>query len=145
MTDPAKVDRTERVTIVTNEGGLRFTSVIRGHRVPTDQPERGGGTDEAVAPMELLSASLGSCIALYAHQFCVARDLSPAGLRVEVRTETAKAPGRIARFDVTVVLPDDLPAEYLPALERAVRACPVHNTLTHAPEITVDLVATAAV
>lgn len=145
MTVQVPTERPERVTVVTNEGGLRFTSQIRGHRVVTDQPERAGGTDEAVTPLELLSASLGSCIALYAHQFCVARNLSPAGLRVEVRTETAKAPGRIARFEVIVVPPDDLPAEHLPALTRAARACPVHNTLTHPPEITVDLVAPAAV
>jgi putative redox protein len=143
MTEPAEHARPERVTVVTNEGGLRFTSEIRGHRVPTDQPERAGGADDAVTPLELLSASLGSCIALYAHQFCAAREIPVEGLRVEVRTETARAPGRIARFDVRLFLPADVPEQYMPALERAVQSCPVHNTLTHPPEITLDLVAPA--
>lgn len=143
--DPVQQEWPDRVTIVTNEGGLRFTSEIRGHTVATDQPARAGGADEAVTPLELLGASLGSCIALYAHQFCAARGLSPAGLRVEVRTQTAKAPARIARFDVSVIVPDDVPPEYLPALERAVRACPVHNTLAHAPVIDVELVAPVTV
>jgi putative redox protein len=129
----------EKVTIITTEGGLRFTAEVRGHRIETDQPEHAGGADSAAMPLELLGASLGTCIALYAHQFCATRGLSARGLRVEVRTDTVKPPYRIGRFDVTVELPDGLPEEYRAAMDRAVRACPVHNTLTHPPEISVRL------
>jgi putative redox protein len=134
----------DSVTIVTAGGGLRFTAEIRGHRVATDQPVAAGGDDAAATPLELLSASLGTCIALYAHQFCAARGLPHAGLLVEVRAEPARAPYRIGRFGVRVVLPGELPAEYRPALERAVRTCPVHNTLSDPPAIDVDIVEPAA-
>jgi putative redox protein len=130
-----------RVAVIASEGGLRFTAEIRGHRVPTDQPERAGGADTAAMPLELMAASLGTCIALYAHQFCAARGIPDPDLAVEVRYEMARAPARIGRFDVAVRLPDDFPEQYRAAVERAVRTCPVHNTLTHAPEINVELLA----
>jgi putative redox protein len=135
----------DRVAIITGAGGLRFNTEIRGHTVVTDQPERGGGTDTAPTPLDLLPVALGSCIILYAHQFCAARKISDEGLRVEVRWETANAPKRISRFDVRVILPDGLPDEYRAAIERAVLACPVHNTLAHAPELNIELLAAAGV
>jgi putative redox protein len=135
----------DRVAIITGAGGLRFTTEIRGHTIVTDQPERGGGTDTAPTPLDLLPVALGSCIMLYAHQFCATRQIPDEGLRVEVRWETANAPRRISRFDVQVILPDDLPEEYRAAIERAVLACPVHNTLGHAPEMNIELLAGAEV
>jgi putative redox protein len=135
----------DRVAIITGAGGLRFNTEIRGHTVVTDQPERGGGTDTAPTPLDLLPVALGSCIILYAHQFCATRKISDEGLRVEVRWETASAPKRISRFDVRVILPDDLPEEYRAAIERAVLACPVHNTLAHAPVMNIELLAGAEV
>jgi putative redox protein len=137
--------RATNAAVITLEGGLRFTADIRGHRVPTDQPVTVGGEDTAAMPLELLAASLGTCIALYAQQFCAVRGLPHAGMRVEVAWETAKGPKRISRFDVKVILPGDLPDDYRPALERAVRTCPVHNTLQHPPEMTVELLTPAPV
>jgi putative redox protein len=137
--------RTEKVTVITMDGGLRFTADVRGHQVPTDQPERAGGADSAATPLEMLGVSLGACVALYAHQFCATRGLPSDGLTVEVRTESAKAPYRVGRFDVRVILPLGLPEEYRAAMDRAVRSCPVHNTLTHPPEIQVELLAPAGV
>jgi putative redox protein len=125
----------EKLAVITAEGGLRFSAEIRGHRVPTDQLPWAGGEDTAVTPLELLGASLGTCIALYAHQFCTARGIDATGLGITVGYETAKAPKRIARFDVQVSLPPDFPGEYRQAMERAIKTCPVHNTLLHPPEI----------
>ncbi|CAN5617471.1 hypothetical protein BH23GEM9_BH23GEM9_33780 [soil metagenome] len=135
----------DRIAIITADGGLRFTADIRGQRVTTDQPASAGGDDSAAMPLELLPAALGTCIALYAHQFCAARGIPDAGLRVEVGWATAKAPKRISSFDVSVTLPDEMPDEYRAALERAVRTCPVHNTLTHPPELNIELLASVSV
>lgn len=129
----------EHVAIITGSGGVRFRADIGGHTVETDQPVRGGGADSAPTPLDLMPVALGSCIALYAHQFCVTRNIPDDDLRVEVRWSTLSGPKRIGRFDVRVILPDSLPAEYRTALERAVLTCPVHNTLTHAPAINVEL------
>ena len=67
---------------VTHLGGRRFASQIRTHTVVTDQSVRAGGEDSAPSPLELVSAALGSCIAVYVHQFCESRGL-PQSIRDE--------------------------------------------------------------
>ncbi len=123
--------------VVTHEGGVKFAAQIRGHRVVVDQPMGGGGEDSAPMPLELLGASLGTCVALYVQQFCHARGLPYQGMRVEV--EPRGAQGRIGRFDVRVVMPEPLPPQYAQLLERVARSCPAHNTLAHGAEVAVDI------
>lgn len=129
--------------IVTHEGGVRFAAQIRGHRLIVDQPHGGGGEDLAPMPLELLGASLGTCVALYVQQFCHARGLPYEGMRVEVQPQAAQ--GRIERFAVRVVLPEALPPHYAELLERVARSCPAHNTLAHGAEIAVDIEVPASV
>jgi putative redox protein len=123
--------------VVTHEGGVRFAAQIRQHRLIVDQPRGGGGDDSAPMPLELLGASLGTCVALYVQQFCHARGLAYEGMRVEVDPQPAQ--GRIGRFDVRVVLPEPLPPQYAQLLERVARSCPAHNTLAHGAEIAVAI------
>ena len=81
---------------VTHEGGVKFAAQIRAHRVLVDQPVRGGGEDSAPTPLELLGASLGTCVALYVQQYCDSRGLPYAGMSVEVEQLGATNP-RFAR------------------------------------------------
>ena len=50
-------------TILLNSG-LTTQSVTRGHLVTNDMPIEEGGKDMGMKPIELLLASLGSCIAI---------------------------------------------------------------------------------
>jgi putative redox protein len=129
--------------VITHEGGVRFAAQIRQHRLIVDQPAAGGGQDAGPMPIELLGASLGTCVALYVQQFCHARNLPYAGMRVEV--DPRGAHGRIGRFDVRVVLPEALPPHYAQMLERVAQSCPAHNTLTHGAEVAVSIELPAAV
>jgi uncharacterized OsmC-like protein len=124
---------------VTHEGGLRFAAQIRSHRVLTDQSVRAGGGDTAPSPIELMSASLGSCVALYVYQFCLSRGLAYDGMRIEVMPHHATSPNRIDALDVTVRLPADLPPRAMEMLERVVRSCPAHNTLAHGAAVSVSI------
>lgn len=123
------------VLTAAHAGGLRFAAEIRGHRIETDQPVHGGGEDGAAMPLELLAASLGTCVALYVHHFMLSRNLSTEGLRVEVSTEMAQKPKRIGVFAVRVLIPEGTPEEYRERIERVAASCPAHNTLSHPPEI----------
>jgi len=125
--------------VVSWEGGARFTADIRGHKVTVDQPEKGGGEDRAPMPVELLPASLGTCVALYVQRFLATRQLDASGLTVEVTSVGAPNPNRIARFGVEVKIPGGVPEKYRDAVRRAAEGCTVHHTLTHAPEIVVDV------
>jgi len=133
-----------RIITVTRDGGLRFVAELRGHIVETDQGLRGGGDDSAPSPLEMIPTALGTCVALYAHQFCLARGIPDDDVTVEVSYETAPSPKRISRLDVVVRLPDGFPAAYRAAMERAVRTCPVHNTLAHGPAMDIRLEAPTA-
>jgi putative redox protein len=126
--------------VITHDGGLRFVANIRGHRVETDQPERAGGADSGPMPLELLGASLGTCIALFVHQFCAAREIATEGLQVELTTQGAQEPPRIGVFHVRLTLPAGFPDRYRGAVERVARSCTVHNTLVGGAGLEVELV-----
>ena len=121
--------------VVTHEKGLGFAAQIRQHRLATDQSALAGGEDTAPSPTELISAALGSCIALYVYQFCVSRGLPHDGMRVEVTPQSVANPNRIASLSVTVWLPGELSPHTRLMLERVVQSCPVHNTLAHGASV----------
>lgn len=125
--------------VVTHEGGLRFAAQLRSHRIVVDQPITGGGEDTGPMPLELLGASLGTCVALYVQQFCQSRGLATEGLRVEVEQYGARTPNRIGEFKVHVRLPAELPEELAPILERVARSCPAHHTLEMGAAVSIDV------
>jgi len=125
--------------VVTHEGGVKFAAQVRSHRILVDQPLRAGGEDAGPAPIELLGAALGTCVALYVQQFCHTREISHDGMRVEVEQQGAANPNRVARFAVRIVLPAGVPERYAEMLERAARSCPAHNTLARGAEVDVRI------
>lgn len=51
-------------TVTTWEDGARARTVARSFEIETDEPTPLGGTDQAVDPMELQLASLGTCLTI---------------------------------------------------------------------------------
>jgi putative redox protein len=125
--------------VVTHQSGVRFAAQIGAHELILDQPLRGGGHDAGPSPIDLVGAALGSCIGLYVHKFLVARNVAVEGLRVEVTQHAVHHPHRIARFDVHVILPGEIPMLYKPMIEAVARVCPVYNTLAAAAEIVISI------
>ena len=125
--------------VVTHDSGVRFAIRIRSHELFVDQTVNGGGCDSAPTPIELLSASLASCIAYYVHHFFHTRGLPADELRVEVAQTSARDPHRVESFSVTVFLPADIPDRYLPLIQRVIDACPAHNTLTMGANVSVKI------
>jgi len=125
---------------VTWDGGLQFSAEIRGHRLTVDQPVEAGGLDGGPMPIELVPASLGTCVALFVKQFLATRDLDSTGLTVEVRAHSMSNPHRLGRFDVRVLIPAGVPEKYRDAVRRAAESCTAHHTLTHQPEIAFSIV-----
>lgn len=130
-------DANAKPIVVTHLGGMQFGADVRGHRIVVDQPVKVGGQDSAPTPIELLTSSLGCCIAFYVQQFCHARSLPYRGMSVEVTPKSTA--GRIDRFMVRVIMPEPLPARETEILERVARSCPAHATLAHGAEITVGI------
>ncbi len=123
--------------VVTHEGGVRFAAQVRSHRIVVDQRAGREATDAGPTPIELLGAALGTCVAYYVNEFCHSRGVAPDGLCVEVEQHGVSNPPRIGRFAVRVTLPGGFPEHLRGLIERVVRSCPAHNTLTQAADVEV--------
>ena len=115
-------------------GDVRFEASARGHRVVCDQPPDNGGSDCGMTPPEYLLVSLGTCAGFYAAQYLKTRSLPVQGLEVKVTGEKAAHPARLGRLRIEVIAPG-LDPHHEAGILRAVKACLIHNTLLHAPEI----------
>jgi len=124
---------------VTHDSGDRFDIAIRGHVVQVDQPESDGGSDTAPTPTELFVASLASCVAFYARRYLMRHDLPQEGLTVTAQALAGSKPSRVASMTITLALPGGVPEEKRQALLAVASHCTGHNTLTHPPEVLVQL------
>lgn len=113
---------------------------MRGHVVATDQPIEAGGTNEAPSPFELFFVSLATCAGYYALRFCESRELSTAGLGVELEVEREGGHGPIAAVRIQVTLPEEFPERYREPLLRAVDQCAVKKFVLAPSPIEVTLV-----
>jgi len=119
-------------------GGSKFEILARGHRLLCDQPLDNGGDDMGISPPEFLLASLASCAAYYAAQYLKTRSIPADHLRVKVTAEKAKQPARLGSFQIEVTAPG-LNEMQEAGIERAVKACLIHNTLLNTPRIEVGV------
>jgi uncharacterized OsmC-like protein len=126
-------------------GAVQFEMKTRGHTVVSDQPAENGGSDEGMTPPEFLLAALGSCAAYYAVEYLKTRKLASAGTRVVVSAEKAKNPARLDNFQVRVQVPVTLTTEQQQGIQRAIEKCVVHNTLTHSPKISTEVVSETSI
>jgi putative redox protein len=125
---------------VSYKNNFKFEATARGHTIVGDQAYEDGGNDAGMTPPEWFLASLGSCIGFYALKYCQARSLDPTGLKVDVSAQ--KIIEQIPRLDTMKIhlsLPIALDTHHQQGLERAVKACLIHNTLTHPPQITMEI------
>jgi putative redox protein len=118
----------------------RIALSMRGHEIVVDQPAADGGGDCGPAPTELFVASLAGCVAFYAHRYLARHDLPEEGISVDVSYAMSTGhPARIESMDVRIHVPDQVPAERLPALLAVASGCTVHNTLRRPPHIEINL------
>lgn len=120
-------------------GGMQFEIKARQHTIVSDQPLENGGFDEGMTPPELLLASLGSCAGFYAAQYLRKHKLASEGTLVRVFADKAKDPARLDNFRIEVQIPTELTEAHRTGVEESVHRCLIHNTLLHAPKITMGV------
>lgn len=109
-----------------------------GQTLHTDAPKEVGGNGQTFSPTDLLGAALASCIATVMGMYAAKKGIDLRGMQLEIDKEMSKAtPRRIGSFTIQVWIPLALPQEDRDKLERAAKACPVHQSLH--PEIDVDI------
>jgi uncharacterized OsmC-like protein len=120
--------------VIQHLGKVRFEARAGSHTLISDQPAANGGDDGGMTPPELLLAALGTCAGYYAAQYLSARSLSADGLEIRVTAKKAQQPARLGSFRIEVTAPV-LDEKHQAGLDRAVKACLIHNTLLRTPEI----------
>lgn len=123
---------------ITYEEKVRFRAEARGHQVFCDQPVSSKGEDAGMTPPEFLLVSLGTCAGYYAVEYLKTRNLPTDGLEVNVEAAKATGPARLGEFHITVHTPE-LDQRHRDGVLRAVKACLVHNTLAHPPQIAIEI------
>lgn len=123
---------------ISHRGGVEFAAEARGKTVWSSATKGVGGADDALMPTELLLASLGTCAGYYAAQYLRKNNLPMDGLNVRVRADVLKEPSRLGNFRIFVTAPGAGEA-HREALMAEVLHCTVHATLTHPPDIAVEL------
>lgn len=124
---------------VSHKEGDLFEIAVRDHLLHVDQPVDAGGSDAAPTPVELFVASLASCVAHYVRRFLVRHSLPTEGMTVDAEFTMADRPARVDEINVSIGLPEGVPAERRPALLAVASHCTVHNTLEDPPEVSIDV------
>ena len=125
---------------VTYLGGESYAAATGSHAVRTDQPAAAGGAGAAMTPVELLVASLSSCVAFYAGRYLARHGLDRGGL--EVTADYALAtdrPARVGGVSLKIRVPGGVPPSREAALLAVASHCTVHNTLRCAPDVAIEL------
>ncbi len=112
-----------------------YSLKIGRHETMTDMSKEDGGGDQGFEPIQLLAGSLCSCVAMTIQIYCEHHEIPSSGIEVNAVVTLGDKPKRIQNIAVDVKLPEDFPEERRERIEKIARKCPVHNTLTNAPDI----------
>jgi len=126
------------------EGGLKVSARVGDHLIRTDQPEYAGGENSAPAPMDLFLASLATCSALYAQEFCEKRNIDTTGLGMVMEVEKDRQRRIYSPIRIILQLPRGFPEKYRDAIVRAVGLCAVKRHMEQKPDFEITVVSPAA-
>jgi uncharacterized OsmC-like protein len=124
---------------VTYRGGTRFDIAGGGHVVVADQPVEDGGQDAGMSPVVLFVGSLASCVAYFVGRYCARHKISCDGFTVEADWSYAEQPHRVGAVTMRINLSATLTAAQRERLLKVAHGCTVHQSITVAPAVTIDL------
>lgn len=124
---------------IKHEKGFQVSAAVRNHRLTLDTPADEGGTDCGPAPVELLTAALGSCMAMHIAKYCETAKLPHEGFTIDLDFQLASDPLRVGALTVDITLPPGIPDNRREAIKRAALQCTVKNSLKESTSIDVEV------
>jgi len=120
---------------------MRISVKLEDMKLVAESGERKAYMDgvDSLAPLELFIASLGGCVAAFVMSHCKAVGIPHEDLVVDVDWEKAEDGRRVAKVDIRVRIPSDLPENRRKALLRVAEHCTVHNSIINKPEINISI------
>lgn len=126
-------------------GDMLFETQLGNHTLRIDVPAAMGGSDRAPTPPELFIASLGSCVAAFAAQYCQRAGIRSEDMTVTVNFDKVENPTRLTNLHITINLPHGVCGDREGALLRVAEHCPVHETIAALGEVHFEIVDAEAV
>ena len=124
---------------IKHEKGYRVTATVRNHTFTVDMPADMGGTNAGPEPLELLTAALGSCMAMHIAKYCEMAKLPHEGFTIDLDYQVAEDPHRIGSLTVDVTMPPGIPDKRKEAVKRAAMRCTVKNSLRENTPVDVEI------
>jgi uncharacterized OsmC-like protein len=121
-----------RVTL-TGEESLRVEPTSGQLTIEAPSP------DVQYSPFHMLGSALGACTLSVLLSWASNKNLEADDLKIDVSWSFVEGQHRVGSMNVRLLWPG-LSAELWPRAIRAANLCPIHHTLTHPPEITVEAV-----
>ncbi|WP_263788168.1 OsmC family protein [Salinibacter grassmerensis] len=146
--DPSKADFSFTTT-TRWQGGAQSETEARGRTISADEPEDLGGQDSAIDPVELLLASLGSCLSIGLVTQAAKRDVDFNDFEIEVTgdldlrgylgVDDTVRPG-FTNIEYTVRIDSDAEPEVLhEILEAAEAGSPMYDNILNGVSVTSNL------
>lgn len=129
-----------KVITVSFPGGKKVDVKIGRATVKTDQSVRNGGEGSAPEPFQHFLASIAACTAVYALEFCTARELSLEGMEFRMICELDPKSRRYRKMILELTLPRGFPEKFRPAITRAMDLCAVKRHIVNSPEFEIRTV-----
>ncbi|MDA0999073.1 MAG: OsmC family protein [bacterium] len=119
--------------------GKRIEATARGNRLVVDQIYADGRESGGFRPTELILSGIGACMMGTVLGFCENMKIPVEKFSISVEGVRGTKPERISEIRLRLELRGNIPEDRRETLLRVAQGCRVHYTLTHAPEIHVDL------
>jgi putative redox protein len=114
-------------TVSGDRGYAQRITTTGGHTLPSDEPERRGGTNTGAAPFDLMLSSLGACTAITMRMYADRKQWSLGATEVKLRLiKEGDDPMRIER---TLLVSEPLDAEQKTKLLEIADETPVTKAL----------------
>ncbi len=129
-----------KIITVKFSGGKKVDAVIGDVIVKTDQSLKNGGDGSAPEPFQHFLASIATCTAVYALEFCRARDLSVEGMAFRMICDFDREAKRYTGISLELTLPRGFPEKFRAAIIRSMDLCAVKRHIVHPPEFEVKAI-----
>ncbi len=123
-----------KIIAVNFAGGKKVDVEIGETIVRTDQSRENGGEGSAPEPFDHFLASIAACAALYAPEFCAARDIATEGMGFRMICRRDEKLKRYPGMTLELTLPRDFPEKFRRAIIRAMDLCTVKRHIINPPD-----------
>ena len=121
-----------------NDDVFKVTVPATGVSLVVDKKKE-GYSPSGPNPTELLMASLGACIGVFAKTYLLRHSLTFKDLQITVTADYSKdSPNRLVNIAVEVYT-DAVLGPRREVFLKFIHACPVHNTIIHTKDISISL------